>query len=234
MKLMEQVRDAISNSHDQIELTPFSKALMSDFISARDYARGISQLWHVHNLLEKIIPDSTRIAEFFSDEMVRTMTLRRDLHALGFCVEAFEVMPETSRILRTIEQWASDAPFALLGCIYILEGSRMGSLVIAKQLAKALGLASGNVRGIEYHTEGASGTPARVRALKSKIDSAELGEVDSAAVLTGSVEFMNQLTDLYRALPVTSRPGSDSSGGSKMCPHGSAHDNVAYPTLKRA
>lgn len=205
MKLMEQIRAAISVSHVAIEKTDFSKAMLSDYIHPMDYARGISQLWYVHNALELGIGKNDVLESFFTPEMVRTPTIVRDLSALGYRLDSMDALLETQTIVATLQSWSKDLPFALLGCTYILEGSRMGSLVIAKFLCKALGNEPGSSRSIEYHTEGASATPMRVRNLKEQIERAELSQERADAVKLGAVEFMNLLNDLYNALPVTER-----------------------------
>jgi len=205
MKLMEQIRAAISESHAAIEKTDFSKAMLSEYIHPMDYARGISQLWYVHNALESGVGNNAELESFFTPEMVRTPTIVRDLTALGYRLDSMDALLETQTIVATLQSWSKDLPFALLGCIYILEGSRMGSLVIAKFLSKALGNEPGSSNGIEYHTEGASATPMRVRNLKEQIERAELSQERADAVKLGAVEFMNLLNDLYGVLPITER-----------------------------
>jgi len=205
MKLMEQIRAEISESHAAIEKTDFSKAMLSDYIHPMDYARGIAQLWYVHNALELGIAKNGDLESFFTPEMVRTPTIVRDLAALGCRLDSMDTLLETQTIVATLQSWSKNLPFALLGCIYILEGSRMGSLVIAKFLSKALGNAPGSFLGIEYHIEGASATPMRVRNLKEQIERAELSQERADAVRLGAVEFMNLLNDMYNALPVTER-----------------------------
>ena len=206
MKLMEQIRAAISESHVAIEKTDFSKAMLSEYIHPMDYARGITQLWYVHNALESGIAKNADLESFFTPDMVRTPTIIRDLSALGYRLDSMDALLETRTIVATLQSWSKDLPLALLGCIYILEGSRMGSLVIARFLSKALGNQPGSSLGIEYHTEGASATPMRVRNLKEQIERAELSQSQADAVKLGAVEFMSLLNEMYDAIPITQRP----------------------------
>jgi len=203
---MEQIRAAISKSHVAIEKTDFSKAMLSEYIHPMDYARGITQLWYVHNALESGIAKNADLESFFTPDMVRTPTIVRDLSALGYRLDSMDALLETRTIVATLQSWSKDLPFALLGCIYILEGSRMGSLVIAKFLTQALGNQPGSSLGIEYHIEGASATPMRVRNLKEQIERAELSQSQADAVKLGAVEFMSLLNEMYNAIPITQRP----------------------------
>jgi len=200
MSVMNMVRAAISESHQQIELTPFSKGMMDGSISRSEYANGLVQLWHIHDELESLVQQAVEVSNYFTSEMVRTNTITRDLRAFGCKVVTFQPMSETLAIVNQLRDWAKQKPFALLGCIYVLEGSRMGSLVIAKPLSKTLGIAPGETAGIEYHTEGAAQTPSRVRAFKEKVDGANLDEATVGDLTEGAVTFMELLNKLYAAL----------------------------------
>ena len=202
MSIINRIRSAIAESHESIERTPFAMAMMSDCISSSDYARGLSQLWRIHWALENGLKASDEVCDFLKDEMYRTETIKRDLRSLKFCTHSFPAMNETEKMVKQLGTWAKQTPHALIGCLYILEGSRMGSLVIAKPLSRALGIPAGEIAGVEYHVEGAAGTPARVRALKERIDSTPFSISQSLNIIEGAVEFMGMLNSLYSVIPV--------------------------------
>lgn len=206
MSVMNLVRSAISASHFQIEQTAFSKGMLDGSMTATNYSRGLVQLWHIHGTLESCATSCPEVSGFFTKEMIRTETIVRDLQAFGFKTDSFGQMIETIAIVEQMKDWALESPCAILGCIYILEGSRMGSLMIAKPLGQTLGLAPGEVAGIEYHTEGAVSTPMRLRSFKEKVDQAGLGADAEAELIQGGVRFMNLLNTLYAALPMDSLP----------------------------
>jgi len=233
MSLMTLVRNAISESHNEIEETAFSVAMMDGSMGKEDYARGLSQLRQIHFSLECAIRDSTIASPFFRGEMVRTATIDRDLHSLGLSRYSFTLLPQTTTIIDQITRWGITEQAALLGCLYVLEGSRMGSLVIAKPLAKTLGLAAGSVAGIEYHTEGGAQTPMRVRQLKEQLDQAQFDDATKDALKNGAVVFMRLLNALYAVLPVgsTEKPATAgkcpfSHGGSQAHNHLNNHSQL--------
>jgi heme oxygenase (biliverdin-producing, ferredoxin) len=201
MSLMNEVRQAIAESHNAIEQTAFSIAMMDGTLSAKNYAWGLIQLLNIHQTLEKSIAGCDRLLPYFTDDMIRTPALERDLSALGYNATSFPLLPDTTAIVQALTTWSETTPFALLGCLYILEGSRMGSLVIAKPLAKTLGIAPGQTAGIEYHIEGASKTPMRVRQLKEQIDSTVVDAPSQQSLKEGAVRFMEMLNQLYMVLP---------------------------------
>ena len=202
MSVMNLVRSAISASHFQIEQTAFSKAMLDGGMNPFDYSRGLVQLWHIHFALERSVPKRDEIASFFTPEMIRTQTIQRDLQAFGFDKNQFAPLEETNVIVEQIQAWERNSPYALLGCIYILEGSRMGSLVIAKPLGRSLGLPASETAGLEYHTEGAVATPMRLRNFKEKVDNSSFDSRIESELTEGAVKFMELLNSLYSALPV--------------------------------
>ena len=51
---------------------------------------------------------------------------------LGAKRERYETpLPETYELLCDVREWSKTAPWALVGCLYVLEGSRLGSLMLA-------------------------------------------------------------------------------------------------------
>ena len=202
MSVMNLVRSAISASHFQIEQTDFSKGMLNGTMNPTDYSRGLVQLWDIHFALESSVAKCPEIALFFSNEMIRTETILRDLKTFGFDKSRFASMNETDAIVDQIQTWERTTPYALLGCIYILEGSRMGSLMIAKPLGASLGIPPGTTAGLEYHTEGAATTPLRLRRFKETVDGAGLDAAHETDLIQGAVKFMEMLNLLYAALPV--------------------------------
>ncbi len=220
MSTMQRVREAIEASHQAIEQTDFSKSLMDGRITRPAYCVYLGQIWQIHHKLEQTLPGNAATGRYFDQEMVRTPEIERDLTALGSVKELHSSLPITQRITEQMQAWHHDAPFALLGCGYILEGSRMGSLLIGRALIKSLQLPEssspdGCVPGVEYHLHNAAQTPRRVRQLKAAIDASQLTEREEQQLTIGSCTFMNLLTELYRQLPVGLAGASSSVG---RCP----------------
>ncbi len=207
MSLMNEVRQAIAVSHNAIEQTGFSIAMLDGTLPTRNYACGLVQLLHIHQALEECITNLRALSCFFTPEMVRTEALMRDLAALGYNATSFPPMEETTAIVHTLQSWAVDASFALLGSLYILEGSRMGSLVIAKPLARTLRLQPGQTAGIEYHVQDSAQSPMRVRQLKERIDSLIIDAKSQEELKFGAVRFMEMLNQLYARLPAKAAEG---------------------------
>ncbi len=219
MSTMQRVREAISQSHDAIEQTDFAKSLLDGRITRPAYGVYLNQIWHIHQALEQSLAACDRVAAYCTPAMIRTAVIARDAAAMGQRIDANHKLPTTRDIESHLKTWATESPFSLLGCLYILEGSRMGSLMIAKPLAKALGLseltADRSIVGVEYHLEGAAETPRRVRQFKTDIDAANLNAADERALTSGACTFIEMLKRLYDALPVADTAHSGVRG---VCP----------------
>lgn len=217
MKNSEMVRGAIESLHQAIERTPFAMAMFAQKFDPAIYANGLAQFWHIHDALEASIPGANSIASFFTVDMIRTPAIERDLATFGYRATDFEILDDTRAMVEALHAWSIDRPFALVGSLYILEGSRMGSLVIAKPLAKALGLAEDAISGLEYHLDGARGTPLRVRQLKQQMDLIE-DENAIAAMRDGAVVFMQDFFALYESLGAGLPARNSASGHDKSLP----------------
>ncbi len=233
MSTMTRVREAIENSHQAIEQTEFAKSLLDGRISRPAYCHYLAQMWHIHYQLEHTLPNLPNVGGFFELSMVRTPAIERDLFALGSAVELQQRLTCTQTIEQQLVAWARSAPFGLLGCCYILEGSRMGSLMIGRALIQSLRLqppvdasAEACIPGVEYHLQDAAHTPRRVKQLKSAIDAAALSDAQEQELTLGACAFMSMLNELYSQLPVDAGVGY---GRASVCPVHGLSPAVASP-----
>lgn len=235
MSIMQRVREAIEPAHQAIEQTDFSTSLMDGRISRSAYCQYLAQMWRIHYQLEQTVPACAPIGQYFDAEMIRTPAIERDLVALGSGVESHEPMPTTQCIGEQLQVWGRNSPFALLGCCYILEGSRMGSLMIGRALIKSLRLTVSSedacALGVEYHLHNAAQTPRRVKQLKSAIDSGNLSDSQEQELTLGAVTFMSMLNELYKQLPISHNAVSSDSTSVARCP---MHDSYHPTKLKSA
>jgi len=202
MSITQQIRTAIAPLHNQIEKTAYSHAIMSGGLSVDDYVVSIAQLLRIHEAVETHAANEP-VAGFFDPAMARTEALQRDLGFWGADLGELTTLPETDRTVAWIHSLHRTEPIGLLGLVYVLEGSRMGSLVIAKPLAAALGTLPVEGKGLDYHTEGARETPMRLKSWKAKIDQNPFSQLEIESIIQSSVTFMDLLNQVYDALPVS-------------------------------
>ncbi len=203
--MFSALREAIAADHDAIEKTPYALALAVGNIAREDYLLGLVQLYHVHAALEVAVAQSAELKPFFTPAMERTPAIKRDLAHFGRRVEDYAVLPQTQVIAAEVLRLVKTAPHNLLAHIYVLEGSRMGSLVLTKPIAQALQVQPEEHCGIDYHVEGARETPLRLRGWKEAVGSVAWGTEQESAILSTAAQFMHALCQLYAALPITVR-----------------------------
>lgn len=203
MTLTQTIRAAIAQLHEAIEQTPFSMALMRGQLDAESYCSSLTQMWHIHAALERasLKPE---IARFFSKEVVRTPAIERDLAHWSYPLRGSDVFQVTKETVTRMAELSERQPLNLLAHIYVLEGSRMGSMIIAKPLAASLGVLPIEGRGLDYHTEDMRQTPARFGAFKGRIDAAITDERQVSIIAETAVDFMRSLNSIYQLLPTGS------------------------------
>jgi heme oxygenase len=200
--MFSQLREAISDDHIAIEKTPFAVAMAAGSIDRDDYLYGLAQLYFIHAALEDSVAATSVLKPFFNEKMVRTSVIERDLAHFDRQIEEYAALPETQAITAEIVRLARCSPLDLLAYIYVLEGSRMGSLMLAKPVAQALHVQAVENQGIDYHVEGARETPMRLRAWKESVSEVAWGAAQFDAILAAASRFMKDLCQLYAVLPV--------------------------------
>lgn len=203
MTVTQSIRAAISDLHAAIESTPFSIALVRGQLNAASYCASLSQMWHIHAALERAETNPV-IAKFFSADIIRTPAIERDLAHWSCPLAGSSILRVTKEIVTKMASYNIQSPLALLAHMYVLEGSRMGSMFIAKPLASALGVIPVDGQGIDYHTEDMRQTPARFGALKKYMDTSITDQHQITLLCDTAIDFMRSLNTLYGQLPSTS------------------------------
>ena len=185
-----------------VEQTPFAHGMVTGTIGRADYVAGLAQLGCLHRELEAAT--ETAAASLPADLIPppRTPAIDRDLLALGGTAVA-EPHEAVAELTARFHRWAAATPTALLGAIYVMEGSRMGSMVLARSLTRALHVEPRPGQGLDYHIDGIATRPTDWKAFRERLATTELSPDDRDAVVAVAVEVMDALTALYASVPVT-------------------------------
>jgi heme oxygenase len=128
--------------------------------------------------------------------MRRTLLLMADLTALGGHRDAPPV-PALVGLLDHFRKWAADSPWALAGPLYVVEGSRMGSMFLARSLSKALGVPTDPGSGLDYHAAGSATRPRDWNQFRATLSGLALSESQQADVIDAAVTTMNHMIAMY-------------------------------------
>lgn len=143
------LRAATRALHTATERRPFPRALARGALSRDDYARHLVGYLGIWADLERRIAhhESSVVRHVWSPQRARVALLEADLADLGVVVSASAVRDALAR-----DPSPPRSEGALLGRLYVLEGSTLGGTVLAPILARSLGLRPEHMR--YYHPFG--------------------------------------------------------------------------------
>lgn len=196
--LPDRIRQAIAPAHVAVEQTPFARGMVTGTIGRADYTAGLAQLHHLHRELEAAAEFAALPAALVPPP--RTPAIDRDLLALGGDADV-EAHPAIADLTERMRHWASTTPTALLGAIYVMEGSRMGSMVLARSLTKALNVEPRPGQGLDYHIDGIATRPTDWKAFREQLGAIPFTTGEQEAIVTAAVQVMDVLTTLYASVP---------------------------------
>ena len=178
-----QLREQTSEHHQRAERSEFQQRFVRGKLPVSAYVAWLEQMLCVYQVLESQLSSGASTAAGLDVEpWRRTEHLTRDLTYLR---AADPVLPvnATRAFLQQLGHWAQSQPLALLGVLYVLEGSTNGSRFIAKSLRKAYNL--GDAGGLAFMDPYGASQPERWRTFKAELDraipaAAAAGLIDTA------------------------------------------------------
>jgi heme oxygenase len=201
MTLTDRLKHAIAANHARIESLPLTTAMVAGELPREAYLGLLSELEAVHEPLEAEFERHAAHVPVYRPAMARAELLRRDRAALGGDPLAAEPLPETRGLVERVREWADATPWALLGVLYVFEGSRMGSMVLGRRLSASLGVPAAPGHGLDYHLDGAADRPRAWGRLKGELDALPLTPAQQGDVVAAAAETMDRLCAVYAALP---------------------------------
>jgi heme oxygenase len=131
------LRRATSARHERLHQHPLLKPILSGRVSLRQYVSILEAYYGIHEPLEERVREAAGLLDYklHSGRLGHAERLACDLTYFGYTPLALGQLhrcmhlPELSSIA------------ALLGCLYVIEGSTLGGRVIARRVKQMLGLA---------------------------------------------------------------------------------------------
>ncbi|MGW2646623.1 biliverdin-producing heme oxygenase [Streptomyces sp. NPDC001393] len=152
-----RLRAATRDRHDTLERSAFATALLAGTLPLTRYAAQLAALKVVLSALEAALSHATHpaVAGLWAAEDLRKVPLiERDLRHLAGRGAAPRRWPaaQAEAFAADIRTTAAADPPALLGFLYVLEGSTLGALHLCRYLHRAHGLYGTD--GTAYYTSG--------------------------------------------------------------------------------
>jgi heme oxygenase len=188
------LREQTTEHHKRAERSDFQRQLLGGHLPVAAYTAWLEQMWFVYRDLESRLTgpggsDST--APLDAGSWRRTPHLETDLRHFGVETESLSPVPATREFVARLRQGAEANPAALLGVLYVLEGSTNGSRYIARNLRKAYNL-DGN-GGLAFLDPYGDVQPERWRAFKNELDAA-VSPGEAPELITAARETFDALT----------------------------------------
>ncbi len=182
--IMDHLRDATRGLHKQAESRPLQRAMARGTLPRASYVMYLAQLRHLHAALETALdqPAASRagLSELFTEDRRRVPDLDRDL--ASFDVDPADVPPlaPTQQFIERIGALLDEDPLALLGPLYVLEGSTNGGRFLARVLERSLRLDGGT--GLSYMDPYGDRQPEMWSSFRRLADSVPLTPAQAEAV----------------------------------------------------
>ena len=202
MDFLRDLRLALHSQHEQIEKLPYAIALADGRLPRAGYVELLREMFAIHSSLETELARHAELACVYLPENSRLEAVSRDLSILE-SPSISCVAESTQTLCDRIAKWSRSTPCSLLGCLYVLEGSRMGSLLLIKPIARIIGVTPAAGRGLDYHLQGVATRVSDWTQFKNRLAAYLGNEMDRTLVHDGAVETFAHLNGLYRHLSQT-------------------------------
>jgi heme oxygenase len=184
--LMTRLKEATNEHHRRAEGRKLQQDLLAGGLARETFAAYLEQLLHVHRGLEarlaRLASEYGALNAVFQEHQIREADLLADLefygHQNGPATEA------TQSLLSDFDRWATESPVALLGALYVLEGSMNGNKFIARVLMREWSLEPG--AGLRYLNPYGGDQPARWAAFRASVDTQELTPEQEAQIISAA------------------------------------------------
>jgi heme oxygenase len=202
LTLMEELKSATFTAHARLQTAPFFQALAACQLPLESYVGQLRALSVIHGVIEGALENCTdeRIASVWNSDMRKLPLLLQDLQyfeprTVADLKEAVEAALKAAGDLRL---QSIEAPLALLGWIYVLEGSTLGAVVVKPLVARALLLAGED--GLTYLHSYGSAVRARWAQYQQRMNALRLSAEEHEHIVQAADDLFARLEKVFRAL----------------------------------
>jgi heme oxygenase len=154
---MQRLRAETSELHSHAESRPVQKDIAKGAVERATFIAYLGQLHVVHRALEDALrgarPAHPAIDPLATPERMRVPDLDRDLAFYGVDPANLSGGKAAADFVSAIEEAADSDPVALLGALYVLEGSTNGGRYLARSLSRSWNLDGAGVAYFDPYGE---------------------------------------------------------------------------------
>ena len=207
---MERLRAATRAEHRRLEALPYFAALRAGTLPVAHYVGLLAALRLLHETVEaELVPATGPVVAAVWDERLRAAPLlTRDLAFFAAAAPPPRALLRAAALADALRQRCADAPAALLGVLYVLEGSALGGVLLRHQVARAFGLRGRD--GLAYLTRDGRRSGSHWARFRERMDAALARPRDQAAAVAAARAAYAGLIGILVSLDPTVAP--DESG----------------------
>lgn len=200
--LMDRLRRQTEEHHRKIEALPFFGALMAGSLPVRSYVGLLKAMAVINGVLESVMSRSTHpvLTSIWREDMRKLPLLHDDLASFeGHC--SGDIIPATERTLdlaATVRDWDTAKPIALLGCLYVVEGSMLGAKVLRHKLAQLI--APRRQTGLAYVSKYDAAVADHWRDFSQRMNAVRLDQKACQAIVDGACGTFEGIDRIVAAL----------------------------------
>lgn len=193
MTLSEQLRSDTKDLHDATENHGFMRSMAAGKIDREGYIEYLQQMRCVHVALDAMmrrLAGDARLAGPIEEEIFQVGYIDQDLKYLAAANDA-DPLPGTASLLEMMRGIEAQSNSAVLGIIYVIEGSKNGGRFIARNIRRALDLPED--KGTAYlHPYGERQREVWGR-FKEEVDAIDLGEEERTSIVETARSMFNAM-----------------------------------------
>lgn len=191
---LDRLHTSLGPSRAALARTPFASHANIRAIGRGEYLVTLAQLGQIHAALEADLT-ATGIP-LYQPNMARAMLIACDLAALGYD-DDIEPTDATARLIDCFANWAATEPTKLLGALFVLEGTRTGSIAFVRALADVLDVTLQSDVGIDYHLDGLASRTYEWSRFKAQLAALDLTDSQQLGICDAAAETMATLADVF-------------------------------------
>lgn len=182
--IMQRLKTETRDLHSHAETRTLQRQIASGEVDRGAFAAYLGQLFVVHRALETALAESgssdTAIRAIATPDRMRVPDLERDLAFHEVKVDSLDAGAAARRFAAHIDEALGSEPVALLGALYVLEGSTNGGRFLARALRQSWHL---DGEGLAYFDPYGDEQPQRWAAFKRDMDTLDFGADQQEAII---------------------------------------------------
>jgi heme oxygenase len=195
---MLALRNETADHHRRAEQHEFQQQMVRGTLPEPLYIRWLGQMLLVHSALEahldRLVTRDPVLGAVFDASRHKAPALRADLRHFK-TGEDTTPLPAAKRLIELFDRLSRERPRALLGALYVLEGSTNGSKFIARRVRPAYGLPATGP-GSAYLDPYGDLQPVRWQEFKAAMDALDLPADDVAQMTIAAQQTFDAIREL--------------------------------------